>query len=686
MNCQADLRSWLESVQNYASRAARSCLVWIPCLQRWRQVHPTTTSTCMGTKFIQLSSQRRIRVIHIESNRHKANSWYMSGIEEDFGNMGYKFDEFHVNNKRKSLSLLSNYSELSSEEYWFTRWNRPLKINDTCNCSFRKSWRNSLGDSQVLDNQPLHAHNLKQESDNPPLYEKCVIQKDNPQVASQIEPFVNKLLEEIWNDVFIYLAKTESQNPSIACDRGREQKKFNNDMFENDIIFPCHKVKYESNIVCKNLDEFNCETLIFCQESENCVEVKETMGNCSDRKLAGEFFTPQAENSTNLREQSEFWQGTERRSMTDRSCHSALDSPPLYLSVGCVNPSFLGSKTDPDLIEYVSACETLPNAEELPTDENFCSYNTGDTDSGFNTASLESTNNPVQDATDCSESSRSESGLVEPDKLHTLAGEIVLSKSQSDTAINDKTFETKDIMQSNQISLTSIDLRFSESVKSEESELMSKKSNTQHGRNKQCYHTKHIKRLKPLLYFLHGVGCSADLWSSLLQYFSEAGFEVLAPDMLGHGYSAAPDNPSAYTFHRLLKDAIDIFDRFVGDRRKCVVIGHAYGNIMYAPCGKHIESCPEMSKGMPQYVLKYVSQGQDWPEGDATFHRRILAPTLLVHGLKDPYVTLVQECEMERTIPRSFLELIPDAGHLSMLEAPRRLSHMIDCFIHWWSR
>jgi abhydrolase domain-containing protein 8 len=82
---------------------------------------------------------------------------------------------------------------------------------------------------------------------------------------------------------------------------------------------------------------------------------------------------------------------------------------------------------------------------------------------------------------------------------------------------------------------------------------------------------------KPLLYFLHGVGCSADVWSALLQYFTAAGYEVVAPDMLGHGYSAAPDNASAYTFHRLLKDSIDIFDRFVGEDRTCVVVGHAYG-------------------------------------------------------------------------------------------------------------
>nr|CAD7576988.1 unnamed protein product [Timema californicum] len=176
--------------------------------------------------------------------------------------------------------------------------------------------------------------------------------------------------------------------------------------------------------------------------------------------------------------------------------------------------------------------------------------------------------------------------------------------------------------------------------------------------------------------------------------------------MLGHGYSAAPDQASAYTFTRMLKDALDIFDQYVGSR-KCVVIAHAYGcslgaavaryrceqvgqlvlisgggptplaprtadsktpalpfclqiclkpllmcgfrrNMLYAPCGKHINSNAAVSGGVPQYVLQHIAHGQDWPEGDSTFHRRILVPTLIVHGMQDPFVTLVQECEMER--------------------------------------
>lgn len=88
---------------------------------------------------------------------------------------------------------------------------------------------------------------------------------------------------------------------------------------------------------------------------------------------------------------------------------------------------------------------------------------------------------------------------------------------------------------------------------------------------------------------------------------------------------------------------------------------------------------------MPPHILEYLVTGQHWTEGDAAFHRRIMVPTLLVHGLQDKNVTLVQECEMERTIPRAYLELLPNAGHMSMIETPEHLTHMITCFLEMWS-
>ena len=67
--------------------------------------------------------------------------------------------------------------------------------------------------------------------------------------------------------------------------------------------------------------------------------------------------------------------------------------------------------------------------------------------------------------------------------------------------------------------------------------------------------------------------------------------------------------------------------------------------------------------------------------GDVAFHRRITMPTLLVYGLKDGFVSLVEMCEMERTIPKSYLELIPLAGHHVMQDQPKELNTMIKKFI-----
>ena len=81
----------------------------------------------------------------------------------------------------------------------------------------------------------------------------------------------------------------------------------------------------------------------------------------------------------------------------------------------------------------------------------------------------------------------------------------------------------------------------------------------------------------PILFFIHGVGGSADIWTSQLNYFSSKGYHVIAPDMLGHGFSSCPDKASAYKFTKLFKDFITIFDAYIPDDKKAVVIGHSYG-------------------------------------------------------------------------------------------------------------
>ncbi|XP_028145587.1 protein ABHD8-like [Diabrotica virgifera virgifera] len=258
---------------------------------------------------------------------------------------------------------------------------------------------------------------------------------------------------------------------------------------------------------------------------------------------------------------------------------------------------------------------------------------------------------------------------------------------------------------------------------------------------KTCVHKKALQ--KPLVIMFHGIGTSADIWTIVINAMTCRGYEVVAPDMLGHGFSSAPLKSSYYTFNNLLLQALTIFDYYMADsKRKCILIGHSYGcslitamyphraqqisqlvlisgggpiplapyvkddgippfgfaytllhpllycgvkrSIFFSSRGKHFKVCDD-ENGLPRHVIENIAIGQKWSQGDTAFHRRITAPTLLVHGLQDPHVTLVQECEMERTIPRAFLELIPNAGHLPMIETPEHLIHMIICFLDMWS-
>lgn len=77
------------------------------------------------------------------------------------------------------------------------------------------------------------------------------------------------------------------------------------------------------------------------------------------------------------------------------------------------------------------------------------------------------------------------------------------------------------------------------------------------------------------LFFIHGVGGSLDIWSSQMNFFSRLGYEVIAPDLAGHGASKAPQIAAAYTFYALAEDLRAIFKRYA--RKRNILIGHSYG-------------------------------------------------------------------------------------------------------------
>ncbi len=77
------------------------------------------------------------------------------------------------------------------------------------------------------------------------------------------------------------------------------------------------------------------------------------------------------------------------------------------------------------------------------------------------------------------------------------------------------------------------------------------------------------------VFFIHGVGGSAELWKAQIAYFHSRGYDIIAPDLLGHGKSSKPSFSAAYSFTDLSQDMLHIFDMF--RKKRNILIGHSYG-------------------------------------------------------------------------------------------------------------
>lgn len=237
-----------------------------------------------------------------------------------------------------------------------------------------------------------------------------------------------------------------------------------------------------------------------------------------------------------------------------------------------------------------------------------------------------------------------------------------------------------------------------------------------------------------VIFFIHGVGGSSSLWYYQMQYFQEQGFEIVAPDLFGHGFSDAPRKESAYSFYELAEDTLAIFDKY--SKKRNILIGHSYGasfctiiarererkvtkmvllsgggplplepqtcNIFCLPscvlaCLKplltdaflrqafhkplpRVPSSDFSAFNVPSYVLRGTMQGQYWPEGGQDYHAAVSVAVLLIYGLRDEFVSLDETEWMHETIYASSLETV-DAGHMVMLECPDRINHLIHQFI-----
>ncbi|XP_078456445.1 protein ABHD8 [Lampetra planeri] len=242
-----------------------------------------------------------------------------------------------------------------------------------------------------------------------------------------------------------------------------------------------------------------------------------------------------------------------------------------------------------------------------------------------------------------------------------------------------------------------------------------------------------------VLFFFHGVGGSLEVWREQLRALSALGYECVAPDLLGHGGSSAPDAAAAYTFAALAEDMRFIFRRYA--KRRNVLVGHSYGvsfctflaheypeqvckvvlingggptplepsvcSVFNLPsCVLHcISPCLAWAFlkagfarqgtkekqllrdgnafSVPPLVLRATMSGQYWPEGDELYHAALTVPTLIVHGLHDRFVPIEEDQRMAEILLIAFLKAVEDGSHMVMLECPEAVNTLLQDFLLW---
>src|SRR5678816_1737438 len=98
------------------------------------------------------------------------------------------------------------------------------------------------------------------------------------------------------------------------------------------------------------------------------------------------------------------------------------------------------------------------------------------------------------------------------------------------------------------------------------------------------------ERNAPALVLIHGFASSTLVWSKVFLPLAEAGFRVIALDMLGFGYSGKPRN-GEYTIAGQARLLIGLLDQL--GIKSATLLGSSYGGAVAATCAldypRHVE-------------------------------------------------------------------------------------------------
>ncbi len=230
---------------------------------------------------------------------------------------------------------------------------------------------------------------------------------------------------------------------------------------------------------------------------------------------------------------------------------------------------------------------------------------------------------------------------------------------------------------------------------------------------------------QPTLVFVHGVGTNQTIWRSQLRHLNKR-TPALALDLPAHGTNSARVRYTVAELATYLRE-------WLGERQvqRPVLVGHSLGGLaaltvaMQRPqvltglivvgAGARLRVMPEIFerlRGRYQHAVELIERlaflpqtapairlkaTVPWSEAnpevvycdfaacnefDATrWVGNVDIPTLVVVGRHDQLAPLRLSEQLHAALPHSNLAIIEDAGHMVMLEQPRRFNAAIDAFV-----
>ncbi|KAL8750491.1 MAG: hypothetical protein Q9199_007035 [Rusavskia elegans] len=102
------------------------------------------------------------------------------------------------------------------------------------------------------------------------------------------------------------------------------------------------------------------------------------------------------------------------------------------------------------------------------------------------------------------------------------------------------------------------------------------------------------KQNNPYILFLHGFPASSYDWRRQISFFSNLGYGVFAPDLLGYGGTDKPSQLEAYKLKQMSEDIVSLLDHH--DIKEVIAVGHDWGSFLLS----------RLANYHPERILAYI--------------------------------------------------------------------------------